>query len=56
MKYWFTRKELNIRQMGWLELTKDYDCIIKYLARESNIVANALNRKEKLNVLTMFED
>ena len=56
MKYWFTWKELNIRQMGWLELIKDYDCIIKYLAREANIVANALNRKEKLNVLTMFEE
>ena len=42
--------------MGWLELIKDYDCIIKYLAREANIVADALNRKEKLNVLTMFEE
>lgn len=33
--------------MRWLELIKDYDCIIKYLAKEANIVADALSRKEK---------
>ena len=42
--------------MRWLEWIKDYNCIIKYLAKEANIVADALSRKEKLNVLTMFEE
>ena len=42
--------------MRWLELIKDYDCIIKQLAREANIVADALSRKKNLNVLTMFEE
>ena len=28
-KYMFTKKELNLRQKRWLELVKDYDCLIK---------------------------
>ena len=30
LKYWLTHKELNLRQWRWLELFKDYDCIIYY--------------------------
>ena len=30
LKYWLTHKELNLRQWRWLELFKDYDCIIDY--------------------------
>ncbi|KAA0067484.1 ty3-gypsy retrotransposon protein [Cucumis melo var. makuwa] len=30
LKYFFTQKELNMRQMRWLELVKDYDCEILY--------------------------
>jgi hypothetical protein len=26
LKYFFTQKELNMRQKRWLELIKDYDC------------------------------
>ena len=26
LKYFFTQKELNMRQIRWLELVKDYDC------------------------------
>ncbi|KAL0537553.1 hypothetical protein IC582_026532 [Cucumis melo] len=30
LKYFFTQKELNMRQRRWLELVKDYDCKILY--------------------------
>ena len=29
-KYLLTQKELNLRQHRWLELFKDYDCIIDF--------------------------
>ena len=52
LKYIFTQKELNIRQRRWLELIKDYDCSINYHAGKANVVADALSRKERLNLLT----
>ena len=30
LKYLLTQKDLNLRQRRWLELLKDYDCIIDY--------------------------
>ncbi|KAL4011292.1 hypothetical protein IC575_028346 [Cucumis melo] len=30
LKYFFTQKELNMRQRRWFELVKDYDCEILY--------------------------
>ena len=30
LKYLLTHKELNLRQRRWLELLKDYDCIVDY--------------------------
>ena len=45
LKYLLTRKELNLRQRRWLELFKDYDCIIDYHPGKANMVADALNRK-----------
>ena len=44
-KYLLTQKELNLRQRRWLELFKDYDCIIDYHLGKVNVVANALSRK-----------
>ena len=35
LKYLLTRKELNLRQRRWLELFKDYDCIIDYHPHKS---------------------
>ena len=40
-----TQKELNLRQRKWLELFKDYDCIIDYQLEKANVVADALSRK-----------
>jgi len=45
LKYFFTQKELNMRQRRWLELVKDYDCEILYHTGKANRVADALSRK-----------
>ncbi|KAL0537102.1 hypothetical protein IC582_026072 [Cucumis melo] len=45
LKYFFTQKELNMRQRRWLELVKDYDCEILYHPGKANLVADALSRK-----------
>ena len=40
-----TQKELNLRQRRWLELFKNYDCIVDYHPGKANVVADALSRK-----------
>ena len=45
LKYLLTQKELNLRKRRWLELFKDYDCIIDYHSGKANVVADALSRK-----------
>ena len=45
LKYLLTHKDLNLRQCRWLELFKDYDCIIDYHPGKANAVADALSRK-----------
>ncbi|GJU83481.1 putative reverse transcriptase domain-containing protein [Tanacetum coccineum] len=41
------QKELNMRQRHWLELLSDYDCEIRYHSGKTNVVADALSRKER---------
>ncbi|GKD78525.1 putative reverse transcriptase domain-containing protein [Tanacetum coccineum] len=41
------KKELNLRQRGWIELLSDYDCEIRYHLGKANVVADALSRKER---------
>ena len=48
LKYLLTQKELNLRQQHWLELFKDYDCIVDYHLGKANVVADALSRKTML--------
>ena len=50
LKYVFTQRELNLRQRRWLELMKDYDLEIQYLAGKANVVADALSRKRAVNL------
>ena len=46
LKYFFDQKDLNMRQRRWLETLKDYDCEIHYHPGKTNVVADALSRKE----------
>ena len=36
---------MNLRQRQWLELFKDYDCIVDYHLGKANVVTNPLSRK-----------
>ena len=45
LKYLPSQRELNLRQWGWMELIKDYDCMIDYHPGKANVVADALSRK-----------
>ncbi|KAL8120052.1 hypothetical protein AgCh_017255 [Apium graveolens] len=56
LKYIFTQKYLNMRQRRWLELIKDYDCLINYHPGKANIVADTLSRKERLNMAKIVEE
>nr|GEU30482.1 putative reverse transcriptase domain-containing protein [Tanacetum cinerariifolium] len=41
-------KELHMRQRYWIELSSDYDCEIHNHPDKTNIVADALSRKERI--------
>ena len=45
LKYLPLQLELNLRQRRWMELIKDYDCVIDYHPGKANVVADALSRK-----------
>ncbi|KAG8491141.1 hypothetical protein CXB51_014333 [Gossypium anomalum] len=49
-----TQKELNLRERIWIELLKDYDCLIEYHPGKPNVVANALSRRAVFNLIAMF--
>ncbi|GKB98018.1 hypothetical protein Tco_0984155 [Tanacetum coccineum] len=39
-----------MRQQRWIELFSDYDCEIRYHPGKTNVVANALSRKERVKL------
>ena len=45
LKYLPSQRVLNLRQRRWMELIKDYDCVIDYHPGKANVVADALSRK-----------
>ena len=45
LKYFPSQRELNLRQCRWMELIKDYDCVIDYHPGKANVVADAMSRK-----------
>ena len=45
LKYLPSQRELNLRQRRWMELIKDYDCVIDYHPGKVNVVADALSKK-----------
>ena len=51
LKYLLTQKELNLRQRRWLELFKDYDCIIDYHPGKATVVVDALSTKAMATLL-----
>jgi hypothetical protein len=53
LKYFFTQKELNMRQRRWLELIKDYDCEINYHPSKANVVADTLSRKSTMELVAL---
>ncbi|GJT19514.1 putative reverse transcriptase domain-containing protein [Tanacetum coccineum] len=48
LQHIFNQKELNMRQYRWIELFSDYDCEIRYHPSKTNVVADALSRKERI--------
>ncbi|GJT51621.1 putative reverse transcriptase domain-containing protein [Tanacetum coccineum] len=51
LQHILNQKELNMRPRRWLELLSDYDCKIRYHPRKTNIIADALSRKERIKPL-----
>ena len=45
LKYLPSQRELNLRQHRWMELIKDYDCVIDYHPGKANVVADSLSKK-----------
>ena len=45
LKYFPSQREMNLRQRRWMELIKDYDCVIDYHPGKANVVADVLSRK-----------
>ena len=45
LKYLPSQRELNLRQRRWIELIKDYDCMIDYHRGKANVVVDAFSRK-----------
>ena len=45
-----------MRQGRWLELFKDYDCIIDYHPGKANVVADALSRKTVVAMSLQYSD
>ena len=42
-----------MRQKRLLELIKDYDCTINYHTEKANVVADALSRESRINVMSL---
>ena len=55
LKYFFTRKELNMRQRRSLELVKDYDCEILFHPRKANKVVDTLSRNSCAILTSLME-
>ena len=45
VKFLPSQREFNLRQWRWMELIKDYDCMIDYYQGKANVVVDALSRK-----------
>ncbi|GJT80422.1 putative reverse transcriptase domain-containing protein [Tanacetum coccineum] len=48
LQHIFNQKELNMRQMRWIELFSDYECEILYHPGKANVVADTLTKKKRV--------
>ena len=55
LKYFFTQKNLKMRQQIWLELVSDYDVEIHYHLGKANKVAYTLSRKSSASLSVITE-
>ena len=53
LKYLPSQRDLNLRQRRWMELIKDYDCMIDYHLRKANVVVDALSKKSMQTLLAL---
>lgn len=44
LKYLLSQMMLYLRQRWWVELLKDYDCVIDYHPRKENVVVDAFSK------------
>ncbi|KAF8666245.1 hypothetical protein RHS04_09699 [Rhizoctonia solani] len=44
LEFLLTQKELNARQVRWLETINEFDCTIRYIEGSQNVLADALSR------------
>ena len=47
LKYIFTQRDLNLRQLRWMEFLEDYDFTLHYHPDKENVVADVLSRKSR---------
>ena len=55
LKYIFQQRDLNLRQVRWMELLKDFDGFILYHPDKANVVADALSRSQWATLHTSVE-
>ena len=53
LKYFPSQREINLRQRRWMELIKEYDCVIDYHPGKANVVAVTLSRKTMQTLRTL---
>jgi hypothetical protein len=53
LKNIFMQPDLNLKQIRWLELIKDYDLGINYHLGKANVVADALSHKSHVSQLVV---
>lgn len=56
LKYVFDQKDLNLHQIRWLELLKDYNMSVLYHSEKVNMIAGSLNRLPMESVDNVEDD
>ncbi|XP_039051750.1 uncharacterized protein LOC120193282 [Hibiscus syriacus] len=54
LKYLLTKNELNLRHHRWVELLKDYECVIDYHPKKANIVVDSLSHNSMTDLRSLL--